>query len=75
MCEGELFGFVFYCVLTQQLLLSKRNQHISQIVFVVTRTENRANNLVTEKTFALKALKIAIVLLKQPALLKLRALV
>lgn len=71
----QLFVFVFYCVLTQWLLLSKRNQHISQIVFVVTRTENITNNLITEKTFALKTLKIAIVLLKQAALLKLRAVV
>jgi len=56
-------------------LLSKRNQHVPQTVFVVTRTENRANKLLTEKMFALKALKIAMVLLKQLALLKLRAVV
>lgn len=43
--------------------------------FVVIRKENRANNLVTEKNFALKALKLAIALLNQPAALKLRAVV
>lgn len=49
------------------------NQHISQIGFVVTRTENRASKFIMEKTFVSKALKIAAVLLKQPAFLKLRA--
>lgn len=66
-------GLVFYCMLTHWLSLPKRNQHISEIF--VTRTENRASNLISEKTFALQALKIAIVLLKQPALLKLKAVV
>lgn len=75
MCEGELFGFYFIVCLHNSCCFLRETNNTSQIVFVVTRTENRANNLVTEKTFALKALKIAIVLLKQPALLKLRALV
>lgn len=75
MCAEELFDFAFSCVLTQWLLLSKRNQHTSQMGFVVIRKENRANNLVTEKNFALRALKLAMALLNQPAALKLRAVV
>jgi len=42
-------------------------------VFVVTRTKNRANNSIIEMIFVSRALKIAMELLKQPALLKLRA--
>jgi len=42
-------------------------------VFVVTRTKNRANKSIIEKIFFSRSLKIAKDILKQPALLKLRA--
>lgn len=74
MCVEELFGFAFSCVLTQWLFLRETNVFYKWF-FVVTRTENRANNLMREENFEPKALKLATVLLKQPALLKLRAVV
>lgn len=69
---GDCLFLHFIVCLCKGSCFLRENQHIAEIVFVVTRTKNRANKSIIEKIFVSRALKIAMELLKQPALLKLR---
>lgn len=71
---GDCLFLHFIVCLRKGCCFLREKQHIAQIVFVVTRTKHRANKFITEKVFLSRALKIAMELLKQPALLKMRAI-
>lgn len=71
---GDCLFLHFIVRLRKGCCFLREKQHIAQIVFVVTRTNTRANKFIIEKIFVSKALKIAMELLKEPALLKLRAM-